>query len=112
MTLEYKHTADDSYKLLAYKILTDYNIPTVKRILRDNKFVRRTIIREVRGQDFQGDFIDCLFVSIFEDKERMELMRQLNVLGLFLYRKLDLPRLRREIRNAFEEMGMSDLLEE
>lgn len=110
--MEYKHAADDSYKLLAYRILVDYNIPTIKRILKDNKFVRRAIIREVRGQDFQGDFIDCLFVSILEDKERMELMRQLNALGLFLYRKLDLPRLRREIRNAFEEMGMSDLLED
>lgn len=110
--MEYKHEADDSYKLLAYKIMVDYNIPTVKRILKDNKFVRRTIIREVRGQDFQGDFIDCLFVAIFEDKERMELMRQLNALGLFLYRKLDLTRLRKEIKAAFEEMGLSDLLED
>ena len=110
--MEHKFPADDSYKLLAYKILVDYNIPTVKRILKDNKFVRRLIIREVRGQDFQGDFVDCLFVSIFEDKGRMDLMRQLNSLGIFLYRRLDLPRLRREIRNAFEEMGMSDLLED
>lgn len=110
--MEYKFEADDSYKLLAYRILVDYNIPTVKRILKDNKFVRRLIIREVRGQDFQGDFVDCLFVSIFEDKGRMDLMRQLNSLGTFLYQKLDLPRLRKEILNAFEEMGMSDLLED
>lgn len=110
--MEYKHDSDDSYKLLAYRILVDYNIPTVKRILKDNKFVRRLIIREVRGQDFQGDFVDCLFVSIFEDKGRMDLMRQLNSLGIFLYHKLDLQRLRKEIRNAFEEMGMSDLLED
>ena len=110
--MNYKHQSDDPYKLLAYKIMVEYNIPTVKRILRDNKFVRRAIIREVRSQDFNGDFLDCLFVAIFEDKRRMDLMRQLNSLGLFLYKELDLSRLRREIRTAFEEMGMSDLLED
>lgn len=110
--MEYRHDSDDPYKLLAYRFLVDYNIPTVKRILKDNKFVKRLIIREVRSQDFQGDFIDCLFVSIFEEKGRMDLMRQLNSLGIFLYRKLDLPRLRREIKVAFEEMGLSDLLED
>lgn len=109
--MDYRRPSDDPYKLLAYKIMVDYNIPTVKRILKDNKFVKRMIIREIRGQDFQGDFTDCLFVSIFESKERMQLMMQLNSLGLFLYKKLDLPRLRREIKNAFEEVGLSDLLE-
>lgn len=107
----YSHESDDPYKLLAYRIMVEYNVPTVKRILKDNKYVRRTIIREVRSQDFNGDFLDCLFVAIFEGKRRMDLMRQLNALGIFLYKELDLPRLRREIRNAFEDMGMSDLLE-
>lgn len=92
--------------------MVDYNIPTVKKILTDNKYVRRTVVREIRGQDLQGDFIDCLFVSIFADKERMELMKQLNALGLFFYHKLDLARLRREIRSAFAEMGLSDLIED
>lgn len=92
--------------------MVDYNIATVKKILHDNKFVKKHIIREIRGQDFQGDFIDCLFVSIFEQKERMDLMQQLNILGAFLYKKLDLPRLRKEIRKAFAEMEMSDLLED
>lgn len=110
--MDYKHDADDPYKLLAYKIMVDYNVPTVKKILEDNKFVKRMIIREIRGQDLQGDFIDCLFVSIFENKERMELMQQLNALGIFLYKKLNLSRLRREIRAAFDEMGLSDLLED
>lgn len=110
--MEYQCEADDPYKLLAYRIMVDYNLPTVKKILHDNKFVKKHIIREVRSQDFQGDFIDCLFVAIFEDKERMELMQQLNALGGFLYKKLDLPRLRKEIRTAFAEMDMSDLLED
>lgn len=107
----YKHESDDPYKILAYNIMVEYPTPIVKRFLRDNKFIRRTVIREVRGQDFSGYFLDCLFVSIFEGKKRMDLMRQLNQLGIFLYRNLDLQRLRKEIRGAYEEMGMADLLE-
>ena len=108
----YKRESDDPYKILAYNIMVDYPLPIVRRMLKDNKFLRREIIREVRGQDFRGFFTDCLFVSVLESKERMELMRQLDDLGLFFYRKLDLPRFRREIRNAFEEVGLSDLLED
>lgn len=108
---EYKHEYDDSYKLLAYHLVTTNDIATIKRMLRDGKFVRRCIIREVRGQDFNGPFIDCLFVAISEDDERMQLMRQLDSLGIFLYKKLSLPRLRKEIESACEELGLSDLLE-
>ena len=108
---EYKHAYDDSYKLLAYHLVTTNDIATIKRMLRDGKFVRRSVIREVRGQDFNGPFIDCLFVAISEDDERMQLMRQLDSLGSFLYKKLSLPRLRKEIKNACDELGLSDLLE-
>lgn len=108
---EYKHEYDDSYKLLAYHLVTTNDIPTIKRMMRDGKFVRRTIIREVRGQDFSGPFIDCLFVAIAESDERMQLMRQLDSLGTFLYRKLSLSRLRKEIKTTCEELGLSDLLE-
>ena len=108
---EYKHEYDDSYKLLAYHLVTTNDIATIKRMLRDGKFVRRSIIREVRGQDFNGPFIDCLFVAISEDDERMQLMRQLDSLGAFLYQKLSLSRLRKEIKSACDELGLSDLLE-
>lgn len=108
---EYKHEYDDSYKLLAYHLVTTNDIPTIRRMLKDGKFVRRTIVREVRGQDFNGPFIDCLFVAIAESDARMELMRQLDALGIFLYKKLSLSRLRKEIRNTCEELGLSDLLE-
>ena len=77
----------------------------------DTKFLRREIIREVRGQDFQGIFTDCLFVSICEAKKRMELMRQLDSLAVFLYQQLDLNRMRTEIKNAMTRLGLGDLLE-
>lgn len=108
---EYKHEYDDSYKLLAYHLITTNDIATIRRMMKDGKFVRRSIVREVRGQDFNGPFIDCLFVAISENDERMQLMRQLDSLGAFLYHKLSLPRLRREIRKACEDLGLSDLLE-
>ena len=103
---------DDEYKILAYSIVVNYAPETVKRLMKDTKFLRREIIREVRGQDFRGYFVDCLFVSICENKDRMKLMHQLDQLGRFFYNNLDLDRMRKEIRNAYESLGLGDILEE
>ena len=112
VSLAHKEKFDDEYKILAYSIVVSYPPETVRRLMKDTKFLRREIIREVRGQDFRGYFIDCLFVSICEDKNRMKLMRQLDQLGRFLYNSLDLNRMRKEIRNAYESLGLGDILEE
>jgi len=108
----YKLKADDPYKVLAFSIVVHYPPETVKRLLRDTKFLRREITREVRGQDFRGYFMDCLFVSICESKRRMELMRALDALSRYLYSELDLERMRSEIKQAYEALGLGDLLEE
>lgn len=108
----YKEKFDDPYKVLSYSLVVNYPPVTVKRLMKDTKFLRREIIREVRGQDFRGYFTDCLFVSICEEKKRMDLMRQMDVLARFLYQNLDLNRMRAEIRSAYESLGLGDLLEE
>lgn len=110
--ITHKEKFDDEYKILAYSIIVNYPPVTVKRLMKDTKFLRREIIREVRGQDFRGYFIDCLFVSICENKDRMKLMRQLDQLGRFFYNNLDLERMRKEVRNAYESLGLGDILED
>lgn len=110
--LSHKEKFDDEYKILAYSIIVNYPPETVRRLMKDTKFLRREIIREVRGQDFRGYFVDCLFVSICENKKRMKLMRQLDQLGRFFYSNLDLGRMRKEVRNAYESLGLGDILEE
>ena len=108
----HKEKFDDEYKILAYSIVVNYPPATVKRLMKDTKFLRREIIREVRSQDFRGYFVDCLFVSICENKNRMGLMHQLDQLGRFFYNNLDLERMRKEIRNAYESLGLGDILED
>lgn len=110
--MEYKRESDDPYKILAYNLVVDCDVDTIKRYLTDNKFLRRVIKREIRGQDYRGVFMDCLFVSIVESKKRMDLMHALDSVGAFFYQNLDKPRLRREIKKAYEELDMADLLEE
>lgn len=109
---KYKNGYDDPYRVLAFSIVMTYPPEIVRRIMWDTKFLRREITREVRGQDFRGFFVDCLFVSICEEKRRMELMRQLDKLSSFLYKQLDLDRMRAEIRGAYCRLGLLDLLEE
>ena len=108
----YKEKFDDEYKILAYSIVVNYPPPIVRRLVRDRKFLRREITREIRGQDFRGHFTDCLFVSICENKKRMDLMRQLDALAKFMYQNLDVPRMREEIRNAYKTLGLDDILKE
>ena len=108
----YKERYDDPYLILAYNIVANYPPEIVRRLMRDTKFLRREIIREVRGQDFRGYFIDCLFVSICEDKNRMDLMRVLDAVGRFFYNNLDLNRMRQAIKTAYESLGLGDILEE
>ncbi len=110
--ITHKEKFDDEYKILAYSIVVNYPPVTVKRLMKDTKFLRREIIREVRSQDFRGYFVDCLFVSICENKNRMGLMRQLDQLGRFFYNNLDRGRMRKEIRNAYESLGLGDILED
>lgn len=108
----YKNGCDDPYRVLAFNLVVAFPPEIVKRLMTDTKFLRREIVREVRGQDFQGFFLDCLFVSLCEEKKRMELMAQLDKLGFFLYQHLDINRMRAEIRGAYCRLGLGDLLEE
>lgn len=108
----YKDGYDDPYRVLAFNIVMSYPPEKVRRLMWDTKFLRREISREIRGQDFNGFFTDCLFVSICEDKHRMDLMRKLDELSVFFYKQLDLNRMRAEIRGAYCRLGLFDLLEE
>ena len=102
----YLHDYDDPYKVLAYATLGLYNLPTIQRILVDDDFVRRLIIKETRSQDFQGRFLDCIIENILTDKQRMEYMHELDKLAQYYFTKLDIERFREEIRKICEECGI------
>ena len=103
---------DDPYRRLAYIIVCRNDPITVKRYLKDYKFVRRAVVREAKELDLSGPFLDCLAVVLKGEDERGDVLRQLGVLGGFFYRKLDLPRLRAEIRSVSQELGIADLIED
>lgn len=107
---QYKYPYDDPYKVLAFNLITTYPPETIRRFLLDRKFLRREIIREVRSQDFQGLFVDCLWVAMCDEKQRMQIMRQLDSLGRFFYQNLDVPHMRDEIRKAYHLLGLDEFL--
>lgn len=103
---------DDPYRRLAFSIVCRNDLPTVHRYLTDYKFVRRVVIRETKEIDLSGPFLDCLAVELGREATRGEMLRQLGILGGYFYRKLDLARLRSNIRQVCEELGIADLIEE
>lgn len=103
---EYLFEYDNPYKILAHAIVGFYRPADVIRMLTDNAFLLNCIIKEVRGQDMCGMFVDCIIEDILEKKRRMEYMGHLDKLATYYYSQLDKERLRKEIRLALEEIGI------
>lgn len=97
MENEYRYTYDDPYVLMAHSILSIYDTADIKRMLVDDDFVRRLVLKETRLQDFAGVFLDGIVQSILDDKRRMEFMHELDKLADYFWRNLDIVRLRSEI---------------
>lgn len=97
MGTDYTYEYDDPYVMMAHNIISIYDVADLKRLLTDDDFVRRLILRETRLQDFSGAFVDGIVQSILEDKHRMEFMHELDNLASYFWKNLDLARLRQEI---------------
>lgn len=106
MSGDYYYEFDDPYKLLAYNIIGDYRPSDVVRLLTDDKYVLSLIAKETRLQDFCGPFTDCIIEDILAHKRRMEFMGKLDVLSSYLFSRLDIQRLRKEVKTALNECGI------
>lgn len=97
---------DNPYKCLAADLVCRLTPREVVRTLSDDDFVFRMLVKEVRGQDFRGPFVDCVIDEILRHKRRMELMRVLDEVSVYFFKNLDLARLRREIKTFCAELGI------
>lgn len=97
---------DDQYVMLAHHILSIFNPAEVRRMLVDDDFIYRLIIKETRHQDFSGAFLDCIVQSILDDKRRMEMCHELDKLSGYFFAQLDLDRLRRNLLYYGELYGI------
>jgi len=104
--VSYTYEYDDPYRLLAHKLIASERPADVLRILTDNEFILRYIIKETRNQDYKGAFTDCIIEDLLEDKRRMEYMGQLDALAEYYYSVLDKERLRKNIRQCLAELGL------
>lgn len=104
---KYLYAYDDNYKLLAHHIVGSYRPVDVLRCLTDDEYLKTLIRKEVRDQDMGGHFIDCIIEHILEDKDRMEYMHQLDKLANYYYFRLDKNRLRDEILDYLNILGLT-----
>lgn len=106
MNDKYLYPYDDPYTILAHHIVGTYRPADVMRVLTDNSYIRTMIIKEMRGQDLGGHYIDCIIENILEDKDRMEYMHKLDNLACYYYSRLDKGRLRDEILAVLNGAGV------
>lgn len=88
---------DDPYSFLAFYLISVSLPSEIRRMLVDDDFIRRMVIKEIRGQDFIGPFCNCIIDEILRNKQRMEMCHELDALAEYFFTKLDLDRLRRKI---------------
>lgn len=88
---------DDPYIMLVYWLIANLNVGELRRVLEDDDFVLKMIVKETRNLDFMGPFLDTIVCSILEDKRRMEMCHELDKLSEYFFKELDLGRLRREL---------------
>lgn len=88
---------DDPYIMLVYWLIANLNSGELRRVLEDDEFVLKMIVKETRYLDFKGPFLDTIVCSLLEDKRRMEMCHELDKLSEYFFSQLDLGRLRREL---------------
>lgn len=103
-----KRAYDDPYVLLAYKIVAYNIVPEICRVLTDDEYVKKLVLKETRSQDFIGSFLDVIVQGILDDKRRMEFMHELDKLGEYFWANFDLPRLRKEILICCDGCGIRE----
>lgn len=97
---------DNAYAILAYQLVAYNTIPVICRILKDDDFVKKMLIKEVRYQDLAGPFLDPIIEDILYSKRRMEMMKELDKLADFFWDNLNLNRLRKEIKSCCDKCGI------
>lgn len=109
----YQREYDDPYKLLADNLATSYGVLEIALMLKDNECLKRKVYREIRNLDYAGPFLDCVITDLYSQKRRMEFMRALDCIGLYVFNNLNLKRLREELYSSALELGHDvDLLVE
>lgn len=104
----YNHNYNNPYRILAATISTHSTPIEIKRIMTDTSYVKKIVLAEVRDSiDIPSKFCDCVITELITDSEKVSYRTALNELGLFFFKKLDIPRLRAEIRKFHEDMGLS-----
>ena len=96
---------DDPYKMLALTLVADCSDAELANILHSAKAVKRYITREVYNADFYGPFLDCIMVGVVKANERRKIGSTMTDTVNFFYNRLDMPRLRQEIRQYCEQLN-------
>lgn len=97
---------DDPYRVLATYLVSVFSINNLKRILVNTAYIKSLIINEAKTIDMAGAFLDCIDQEIIAKDRLRGKNVYLKKLGEFYYSELDVDRLRKEIRQFANELGV------
>lgn len=97
---------DDPYSLLAARIVSSYTPRSIQRILTNSAYIKSLVLSEARLMDICGAFLDCIDQEIISNDIVRKKNFYLKQLGEFYFSELDIDRLRKEIRQFADELGV------
>lgn len=108
-----ERACDDPYKLLADHLAVTHGILEIALMLKDDECLKRKVYREIRNLDYAGPFLDCVITDLHAQKRRMDFMKALDCVGLFIFESLNKERLREELYASATELGydIDDLID-
>lgn len=100
------HSYDDPYKILANNLVVLRPTSEIHRLLNDPTYLKAELLRETIAVDFRGLYLDCVMEDIICSGDRKEMYDKLREFGAYLYTKLDVSRLKREVRAYCERFNI------
>lgn len=88
---------DDGYMFLAYWIVSHNGIPAIKQALYGDDWLQSQVCKDCKGFDLSGPFVDAILQDL-NAEGRAWVRERLREFGEGLFKYLDKPRLRQNIR--------------
>lgn len=88
---------DDGYVFLAYWIVSHNGLPTIRQVMTGSDWLKSQVCKDCSNLDLSGAFVDAI-VQDLDAEGRAWVRQQLREFGEGLYKYLDKPRLRQNIR--------------
>ena len=100
---------DDPYKVLATQIIASLGLGELHRFMVNDEFVRQVITHDIQSVDITSPFVACAQDILLRTNQKVKYKHALADFANFIYKELDIKRLRGYIQSFMADCGIDIL---